>query len=209
MVFTELWAGGASSGVRTCAPKWRRVALWAGNEHEVNRETVFNTRAHQPRCGFFVDGAYRRCSLQNGPAPFSAAYEASKSVSHDQPRVNGQRLAPPRESIRLSMNMRIVQSSSCIERKPAVMPCFTRHPLPTFSLDHVRPSTELKNKPNQNLLLLTSRPSIFHLWAWLAHTNPGRWGFSPTWTCSCLIVVGIVVGIKTYFFHGWLVNTKT
>ena len=38
-------------------------------------------------------------SLQNGAAPFSDIHEASRSVSHDQPRVDGQHLAPPCEPV--------------------------------------------------------------------------------------------------------------
>ena len=88
---------------------------------EVICETIFNTRAHQPPCGFINRARRRSRSLQNGNAPFGDIHEASWSVSHDQSRVIGQRLAPPSEPIRLSTNTRIVPSSSCVEGKPAIM----------------------------------------------------------------------------------------
>ena len=68
-------------------------SLAARNVRQVIREAIFDVRAPEPRCSFFVDRACRSHSLQNGAAPFGDVHEASRFVSHAQPSVNGQRFA--------------------------------------------------------------------------------------------------------------------
>ena len=71
--------------------------------------------------------------------PLFYIHEARGPFLTTQPRAKGQRLASPWEPNRLNTNTRIVQSSSCIEGKPAVKSCSYR-PSPSYvlSLSHVR-----------------------------------------------------------------------
>jgi len=89
-------------------------SLAAGNVHQVIRKAIFDIRAPERRYSFFVDRACRSCTLQNGAAPFGDIHKALRSISHDHPRVNGQRLAQHAANSH-STNMRIVQPSSCRE----------------------------------------------------------------------------------------------
>ena len=83
-----------------------------------------------------------------------------------QPRAKGQHLASPCEPNHLSTNTRIVPSSSCMERKPAVKPCSYR-PSPRYtlslspSLDCVRPSLRTRAFLPQTL------NSLSYLVCWL------------------------------------------
>ena len=69
-------------------------------------------------------------------------HEAPESVSHDPTKSQWPASCSVREPIRLSMNMRIVQSSSCVKGKPAVKPCSYR-PSPNYVLSRPRASLTL------------------------------------------------------------------
>ena len=66
-------------------------------------------------------------------------HEASRLVSYDQRRVDGQRPASPREPNHLNTKTIIVPSPSCVEGKPAVKPCSYR-PSPSYVLSRLRVS---------------------------------------------------------------------
>jgi len=75
-------------------------------------------------CSFFVGRACRSLSLQNGATPFGDIHETSRSVSHNQPRVNDQRFAQHTANLpQYEYENHAATHSSCVEGKPAVMPC--------------------------------------------------------------------------------------
>ena len=112
---------------------------------------------------------------------------------HDSTKSQGQHLASPREPNRFNMNTRIVPSSLCVERKPAVKPCSYR-PSPNHILSRPRaflPSTQLclvhALTLNSTILLralslhstfLLRAPNNHFLLLGVAcsHENPGRRG---------------------------------
>jgi len=171
MVFIELRDRVASSCAVRSTPKWRWASLWARNVHEVIREAIFNSRAHQPPCGFLIDRACQSCSLQNGAVSSVISTRLWGPSLSNQPRVNCQRLTPPREPICLSTDMRIVPSSSCFEGKPAIMP-WSYTPSSSSVLWSHSSHTEL-NQQNQNTRAFTSdlssmsRQSMIHSGVWL------------------------------------------
>ena len=133
------WNRGATSCTCRCAQNGAEpLSLTAGKLG--NSSTVFNTKAHRPSCSFFVYHACRYTALQNY-AVSSVIYTRLRGPSHTtQPRDNGQHLASPHKPNCLSINTRIMASSSCVEGKPAAKPCSYR-PCPSYDLS--RPHTSL------------------------------------------------------------------
>ena len=90
-------------------------------------------------------------SLPNGAAPFGDIHEASRSVSHDQSRVDGQRLAQYVSQFTVQHENHVI-ILSCREESKA------RSFIPAKFLSQ---------------LLLRTSP-FFHLWAWPAATKPRK-----------------------------------
>ena len=130
-------------------------------------------------------------------------HEARGPFCMTEPRAKGQRLASPHESIRISMNTRIVPSSSYVKGKLAVKPCAYRpsshyvlsRPRASFILRSCLPHADLVCALSVPFYLIPPTPSSSscisrHVHqssasgAWPARTKPGKVGPPPTWLAS-------------------------
>ena len=142
--------------------------------------------------------------------PLFDKHEAPGSVSYNPTKIQWPTSCSVREPIRLSMNMRIVQSSSCVEGKPAVKPCSDR-PSPSYVLS--RPCASLTQmqptKQTTSSLLSDVTPNNrYTSGAWLARTKPGKARLLPArhaWL-ACYYRCSYY---KHSLLPGWLVNAKT
>ena len=124
---------------------------------------------------------------------FSDIHEASRSVSHDQPRVNGQHLAPPHEPIHSTTR----ESHSHV----------TRESRSHFVVPRGEQSNILSQSRSSRNYFCELNPSSTSVRGLLAR-NPGSWASACSARLAGLLVMVVVV-IKTQLLHGWLVNAKT
>ena len=125
------WNRGACTSTCRRAQNGAKSLSRSGNVHQEIHERYSTPRLRDPM-------QLLRASIVLTD-PLFDIHEARGPFLMTKPGDKGQRLASPRESIRLSTNTRIVPSSSCVEGKPAVKPCSYR-PSPSYVLSRPRVS---------------------------------------------------------------------
>ena len=149
MVFMELWNRSALAYMSRPAQNGAEPLSHSGKHTWGGSWVVFNTKAQRPPCGFLVERACPIRSTAEWRRLFGDIHEASRSVSHNQPRVDGQHLA-----------QYVSPFTAQHENHAAILLCQeeskARSSVPAMSLSRLHPSHTKLSTNNQT-------SSFFHL----------------------------------------------